>query len=347
MSIISRYWGRFIDELARIAEPLLVRRRATRRHVLVDRGGTYEAYLVDRKGATLLASGTLEAVSDRLKRQPVDFRLATGGVMSKVLTLPATSREYLDTILRNQLERLTPWAADRVAFGYAVAKGGGAAPAGQINVRLVATARENLGAAIARLAGAGIKPVSIGIASDPIERETEVELLGAGRNERGEVIRRRISLAVMVLVGLSLAAAGYSSWRLYESRKQLATLEAAMADRRAVLERVVARTAAIEDGQELAALKRDAIPMAVLLDELSAVIPDDTYLTELVVENGEVRLQGLAPDATSLIALLEGTDMLEGVDFAAATTRDPNTARDEFRIVGRLVTPAPLPAATP
>ncbi len=341
MSTIARYWRRFIDELARLLEPLLAG-RARRRYVLVDRGGRYEAFVVDGKGASLVGSGTLEAVAGALRRHPVDFRLAPEGVMSRVLTLPAASRDYLDAVLRNQIERLTPWPVDRVAFGYAVGAGG--APAGQISVRVVATARETLTAALARLAGAGIRPVSVGVATDPVERAPEVRLPVAGGQAEGETLRRRLSVTVLAIFAACLAFAGWSAWSLARENTRSTALESALEVQRTLLGRVVARTTEAEDGQALVALRRDAVPMAVLLEELSALIPDDTYLTEFAVENGEVRLQGLSPDATALIALLEDADLLEGVDFAAATTRDPDTARDSFNISARLVLPAPAAA---
>jgi Tfp pilus assembly protein PilN len=86
--------------------------------------------------------------------------------------------------------------------------------------------------------------------------------------------------------------------------------------------------------------------MIVLVEELSKIIPASTYLTELAVQDQDVRISGLSSDAPALIGILEGADLLTDVRFAAPTIRDEEAAQDRFEIVARLASPAPNPTAT-
>jgi len=74
------------------------------------------------KGAALLTKGRLDELDTsrlprQLQSQPFEVRLDGSRVLSKILKLPAASSGYLDPIVRHQLDRVTPWAADRVVYG--------------------------------------------------------------------------------------------------------------------------------------------------------------------------------------------------------------------------------------
>jgi general secretion pathway protein L len=266
--------------------------------------------------------------------QPIEVRLDGSRVLSKILRLPAASRGYLDPIVRHQLDRATPWAADRVVYDYVIADDEPATD-GQIAIRLVATARDVLDGVMRRLSTAGIEPDIVGTTEDPIDRPSAVNLLQAERSGPRALLRRKVQTALVatLLIGVSLSI--LTGWRLYAVNATAAEMQAEMDNVRAGIESARAGMSLSDSRQRMLAQKQDETPLVVLIDKLSQTIPTNTYLTELSVEEGEVHLVGLTSDAPALLEILDSSDALSDVGFAAPTMRDEGASQDRFEIAGR------------
>ena len=336
--------GRVIDELAAMVEPLrLGRRRAGL--LLVERDGQFECYRNKRR-PVLLASGDLDTLEQgglprEMRSKPVEVRLDSRRLLSKLLQLPAASRGYLDAIVANQLERTTPWAADRIVYDYAIdekANTGG----DQIAVRLVALARDAFDTMMERLRAAGLKPAAVGTTDDPLDQPSPINLLGMTRAARRQALRRSVATALVAIAFLGAAASAYTGWRLYEVRGEAAAVQRDMQDARGAIEAAMSNSEAAEGYRRLLAIKQAAVPMVGLLDRLSEAIPTSTYLTEMTIEGDELRVVGFSSDAPSLIRTLEDADMLADVRFGAPTTRDEGATQDRFEILARIEPAQPV-----
>jgi general secretion pathway protein L len=344
-STTSAMISAFVDDVAAAIEPMRRGRRKRAAITLVERGGGYEIYRNDRRGPTLLGSGELgdfgrKKFSREVRSQPVEVRLDGSRVLSKVLQLPAASRDYLEAIVTHQLERTTPWAADRVVFDYALAEGE-AASKEHVAVRLVATSRDVFEATLARLSAAGIKPALIGTSEDPLDQPSAVNLLHTSRAERRKGLRRRVRAGLMALLVVGIGISAFAGWRLFAANAEAATLEQEMTTARASIEAAIARTQSSESYAELLERKNAVLPMVALLDQVSAIVPTSTYLTEFAVDGEELRLTGYSGEAPALIGILEAAELLADVRFAAATTREEGSTLDRFEVVARILPPAP------
>ncbi len=341
MNAISASVGAVVDEVTGMVEPLRRDRRRRPAVTVVERGEGYEIYRNGRRGPTLLASGDLADFGrTKLPREalsrPVELRLDGSRVLSKTLQLPAASRNYLDAVVAHQLERMTPWASDRVLFDY-VPLDAEAAGKDQIAVRLVATSRDVFDASMARLSRAGIKPGIVGTSEDPLEQPSAIDLLQSGRAERRAALRRAVGRALVAVLLVGAVASAHAGWRLYEANVAAAAFQAEMDAARNAVEAARASSESAEGYQALLAQRTAAIPMVVLLDRISETLPTTTYLTELTVEDQDVRITGFSGEAPALIGILEGSDILSDVRFAAPTIRGEGGTQDQFQIVARLV----------
>jgi general secretion pathway protein L len=327
-----------VDEVTAFLEP---KRTARRRKglILVERGDEFEFYRPGRRGASLLAKGRLDEIDiSKFPRQlmalPMELRLDGSRVLSKILKLPAASRGYLDPIVRHQLDRATPWAADRVVYDYVIADDEPTID-GQIAVRLVATARDVLDGVMSRLKAVGIEADVVGTTEDPIDRPSTVNLLQAERSGPRALLRRKVvrALVAILLIGVSLSF--LAGWRLYAVNATAGELQAETDTVRAQIESARAGMSLSDNRQRLLAQKQDEMPLVVLIEKLSQTIPTNTYLTELTVEDGEVHLVGLTSDAPALLEILDASDTLSDVRFAAPTMRDEGATQDRFEIAGR------------
>ena len=78
--------------------------------------------------------------------------------------------------------------------------------------------------------------------------------------------------------------------------------------------------------------KHDAPSSVLVLEWLSKILPDRTYVTELRLEGNKVRLSGVTRDAPSLIGLIEQSERFTRATFFAPTTRSPSDTGDRFHI---------------
>jgi general secretion pathway protein L len=78
--------------------------------------------------------------------------------------------------------------------------------------------------------------------------------------------------------------------------------------------------------------KRDAPSSVLILETLSRILPDQTYVTEFRLQDNKVRLTGITRDAPSLIGLIEQSGRFTRATFFAPTTRSPSVTGDRFHI---------------
>jgi general secretion pathway protein L len=116
-----------------------------------------------------------------------------------------------------------------------------------------------------------------------------------------------------------------------------------IAERRAALE--LGRSSVDESGLALVEKrKREAPASVIVLEAMSQILPDHTYLTELRVLGDKLQIVGITRDAPSLIRLIEQSSHFSQATFFAPTTRSPSEAGEHFNIEARIepvYTPGP------
>jgi general secretion pathway protein L len=89
--------------------------------------------------------------------------------------------------------------------------------------------------------------------------------------------------------------------------------------------------------------RKYASPSAVMvLDALSEILPDHTYVTELRVEANKVRLIGITRDAPSLVELIEKSGRFTRASFFGPTTRSASEPGERFNIEAIIQPIAPV-----
>ena len=89
--------------------------------------------------------------------------------------------------------------------------------------------------------------------------------------------------------------------------------------------------------------KHDVAPSVIVLDAVSQILPDDTYVTALEIEGDKVRISGVTRDAPPLIALMERSNRFARATFFAPTTRSPSDQGERFHIEANIQPLQPSP----
>jgi general secretion pathway protein L len=259
----------------------------------------------------------------------VEIELTPSRFVFRPLGLPRRAGEFLDGVVRSQIDRLTPWTAAEAAFGYA-------APTDEGSQRIAVVV-----AATARTTVASIAEAAMAFGAESVKASTRPDTQGAApievfaersRTERRvHGVKRRLAAclalasaaAALSLIG-AVALGGDADARLTTLERRIAARHAALVDSRGGRE-----DAAIA---ELDARKR-ASPLGVLvLEALSRILPDDTYLDELRIEGDKIQIAGMTRDAPALIALIERSRRFARAMFFSPTTRGPGDNADSFHI---------------
>jgi general secretion pathway protein L len=256
------------------------------------------------------------------------LRLPASKALIVRLNLPATVKADLPQILRFEMDRRTPFSADNAFFSYDILPG----TAGKLNVVITVMARAAVTELLARLAplGVAIRRVTVAGSADlPVSGNLlPTEATGNGR--------LRLALHLAALGAVLTAAAGlYSMWQ--DSQDVVAALRQDMARLRETVEQVEATRAEIERLQAASAFlsdrRRNSLTATHMLADLTRVLPDDTWLTQLSLNDDKLKIAGYSAAAAGLIEKVMQSPVFRAPQFHSAVTQDTAIGRERFELV--------------
>jgi general secretion pathway protein L len=274
-----------------------------------------------------------DGVAQMLRGARADVALRPDRFLLRPLELPQKAGEFLDGIVRAQIDRLTPWSAQDAAYGWQAPRSLGA---DRIAVTVVATARTLVIPYVQALTALGAQAVTISTrVPGPDAAAAPIRVFA--HTVSGALDVARVRRAVIALLVLALLAAGVS---LVASTVVTANLSARQDE---LARRIAERRAAIRTGRERADVantpqrmlerrKYESPATVLVLDALSQLLPDHTYVIELRIESDQVRVTGITRDAPGLIRLIEQNPMFSRATFFAPTTRSPSDPGERFHI---------------
>jgi general secretion pathway protein L len=311
------FWQWWTQELAALvpATPRAAVQRRRMRPVIAFDGGTATLWRPDVKdgrlrmveAATLALAGDPATVNNEGRMAFMQLARASGSgavlapkvivslppraILRKSLVLPAAVEENLRQALAYDLDRHTPFKSDELYFAAAVIERDNAR--GQIRVDLAAARRTEVDAAVKQVAAWGAVPSAVVPELPAAAAASRLNLLPMEmRNGYAWWRRWQFWLPIALLVAVAVVAVVLPVWQKREyaiAQNEVAaqaTQQASVAEAlRAQLERQV--------GDYNFALERKyAYPATMqILDDVTRLLPDDTWLTQL-----EVRTSGRGKD---------------------------------------------------
>ena len=271
----------------------------------------------------------------------IDVILKASRFIFRPLELPRRANEFLDGVVRAQIDRLTPWNQRDAAFGWSAPSPLGA---DRMIVTVAATAVATITPIVKALADRRADAIFVSTISEAPGANAPIIVFAqrAGAELRMRRLRRKlIALLAAICVGTALGASA-----------AIVVGNDLDAERTDLARRIAARHAALTSGRAsiadealsaLEARKRATPAGVIVIEALSQTLPDDTYLNELRIEDGKVQIAGLTRDAPALIKLIEQSQHFTHATFFAPTTRAPTDSGERFHIEAHIepVFPAP------
>ena len=287
-------------------------------------GAQQGAHSGQREAVTALVHGL------RPEKTRCVVRVADSLKLKKTVRLPLAAEENLRQVLAFEMERHTPFHADDVYFDY------------RLKARDPRERKLDVDLTVVQ------KPVvdeALGVIAD----WEPAFAPAAGLDDDGELAflpqryraptTKGLNRALIILNLIALGAAALIP--IYQQERYIDILqERADRARAAAMESVAVqdRIQALEQRRALFQGAKSGPSTVELLEELTRVIPDGTWLHRLDFKNGEVQFQGLSDAASALIGVVESSPMFREARFGSPITRDARSGKERFHISAKLET---------
>jgi general secretion pathway protein L len=266
------------------------------------------------------------------------------------VTLPAATEENLEQVLGFEMDRLTPFRSEDVYFDHRVVARDSVA--GQLQAQLAVARRDVVDAKVDRLRawGASVQGVTV---QDDAAAQTPLDLLPRelrGQREAGGSWFLVPGLVILVCALLAVALL----YPAYRKRDAVVSLQPALAKARQEAEATDVIRSALErqvtDYNFLAARKLGNWPALAFVEEVSRLLPDNTWVNQMDVKSSgktrEVQVTGETASASKLIEIFEQSSVLQNATPKGAVTRGSTPGTERFMIVAE-AKPRAVPPARP
>ncbi|WP_441237390.1 PilN domain-containing protein [Bradyrhizobium sp. 930_D9_N1_4] len=256
----------------------------------------------------------------------VEIVLRPQRFLFRPLELPARAADFLDGIVRAQIDRLTPWSASEAVFGCSRPSTQGRE---SITTQIAAAPRRLAMGYVEALSA--FHPAAIAIATDAPEGG---HIKVFEQKSRGAIDPARLSRTLQAVLALVAVAAVIGSVAAGYLADSLSTQESEL-DRQITQRRAALRGSDGGERSPLALLERrkyETAASVIVLESLSRILPDHTYVTELHLSGNKIQIGGITRDAPSLIPLIEQSQHFTRATFYAPTTRSSSDPGERFHI---------------
>jgi general secretion pathway protein L len=315
--------GFFTWWLARISELLPIGSVRRRKGILLEIDHSDEITSWTFHGRRMVPVDLPTAARQR-GRKPVILRPPAASVLTKHHSLPPVPAHQIHQMLRHELARITPFQAEDLFWTWTAQRRSGTQ--GRLSVTIAMVPRTTLQDSLAKLEQAGLAP-------DLLEVQVADRTVLLPPDHAVEQTSRAppalLATAAALVIGMLLTPFAVQAIALYCANSAIATLEPAIARVSSLRARIGGRNSA-EDlvAQEITRTGDVLQAMA----EITRILPDDSWLTDLTLHERQLTLGGHSASAARLIADLSANPAIQGAAFAAPVTRARDTPADIFLI---------------
>ena len=260
------------------------------------------------------------------------LRFPASQALIRTLSLPMAAEKNLRQVAGFEMDRLTPFTVAQVYYGAAVLER--QPEQRRLRVELTALPRAGVEPVLIQLQERGLRPDAIEVAGGRLG----FNLLPPEQRVRRDLWGQRLR-AVLIVVALLLIAAA-AILPIWQQRQ----LVIGVMTKVGRLQQVANQSLTLRDQLDrtletsrMLAQKKQALPSRIeLLRELTAILPDDTWLERVQIKGESVQIVGQSAKASALIGIVESSKLLNGAGFTSPVTIDPRFGKERFMLNARI-----------
>jgi general secretion pathway protein L len=257
-------------------------------------------------------------------------------ILRKNLVLPAAAATNLRQVLGFEMERKTPFSPDQAYFDFTIT--GHDKSTNKLNTVLFIAPRDRVDPYLNMVRGWSVSLDAIRpILEPPSDITINLLSLDSRPDLPGDTSKLTLllaSLAFILFIALLYVPlieqeqyVNVLEAEIDKSRKAALKLQNLKDERDTILDQVFF----------LADRRADEISSIELLNEITRIIPDDTWLTRLVMKKGEIQIQGESDNASTLIQTIESSDFFSDVEFRSPVTQNKVTKKEKFYVSAKFL----------
>ena len=272
------------------------------------------------------------AKDPRLGTLPVILRLAANSILVKRLRYPAAVQDDLATVIAFDIDRQTPFSREDVYFDHAKVDLDHLAE--HVEIDLLVVPKREVEPIEAMLEGVGLQLSIIDVA-DRTFFDQRTNLLPEPKALRSNrpPYRRRFALFMLWMVLIAMIPGK----QLIDARSTISHLEEEERNARATVHsfneiqdqhrRIVSKLNFFHQ------LEAKHTPAIDLIEEISRLLGDNTWIQRFDLKEGTLTLQGESDKASEIPGILEDSATFSSPRFSSPVTRNNTSGRDRFQVV--------------
>lgn len=346
----SRFINWWISELLGLLPAGLQRILGTERNILVMDATPGQLEALHWQGQRCQSLGSLKIVSDAADMRELEsvihyaaradeviLRLPYNKVLQRQVKLPVATEDNLREVLGFEMDRITPFQRDMVAYDYLTETRDEAN--GMLTVRLYAAPKKEVNVLVARLSAVGIQPTAITMR--PLSEQTVAPVVptkpnlleGGADTQRRSPLRGLVYASALMVTLLAVLAVALPLWTQYQYISELdRAIQQIQADV-STAKSVSRQIDRIASDVGFIVTRKEGAPLVIAgMDDLTRVLPDDTWLHRFELKEDKIQLHGESNNAAAVITLLENSNRFTETQFAAPLVRNAHTGTERFSI---------------
>lgn len=248
--------------------------------------------------------------------------------LQREIKLPALAEDQMLAALLLEVQSVSPFAVDDLAWGYRAVEVG----EGQVRVVAVISSLKQLQAHLTLIAAPSTSEVWALLDN----RRQPVVFAGFGERRRLQYVatKRRWGLALFLFALLLLAAIALTPTvqQHLRTREAVARHDELVRDAEPTVRKREALLKATDELKVLSDELGNRIDPLRLIEILTQSLPDDTTVHNLKLQSAKVTISGVTANASTLMQLLGALPGLRDVRAPSAATRTPGSTRESFVI---------------
>jgi general secretion pathway protein L len=294
---------------------------------LVSRRGGVESEL----GEFALDTSGIDQARSILRKQgrryPIAMRVPRELLLERTLALPLAAEADLASLLRYQMDSITPFAAEELFWVGTIVRRD--REHRRLHVRLSFVPKSALPAFATALEEFGLAPSWLEAAT-PAGAPRIIPLSNMLASERRR--RRNLRVGLAGITALAAASIVLPCIRQTMDRAEIEDQIRALEPTVKLAETLRGRITRDSSAATLIATEHNRVgdPLAVL-SAVTAALPDDTFLTDLTIRAGKLEITGQSKAAARLIGALAASPIVKDPAFVASVTHAENGS-DAFSI---------------
>lgn len=269
--------------------------------------------------------------------------LAEGKTLKQTLSLPIEAEENLPEVIGYEIERHTPFPTTQVYFDFEILKRNSTQR--RIDIRVTVAPRNLVDELCKRVNDWGLVPAWVTTLDDPGLQNSRcatpnLNLLPTQqRKQRAASVWTNTNYLLAASAVCLLAAVLVTPFlrqhsKLESLERQIDSLETEAELTRSLrtqLDRL------IPESRFILEQKRNAVIGTEVLNELTQILPDDTWIQRFQLKDDRINLQGESAHASGLIELVENSDLFNGAAFDTLVARNQKSGKDRFQLSADIV----------